>query len=429
MTADAATPRRRLAPSVLFAVLGATALLIIGMLLSRPDAIAVGMAPALWAAVAGRPRRRSACEIEVTPVAEAEPGWLHDEVRVRSDAEMAEVALRQGERSRTRVFVRGTDSIRTRSRVLHSGPLRTVEAAARGLDVDGGLLAPASEPVSVVRTVQPVVERLSLLPLAPRLTGLHGAHDGARPGQGGDFRDIHAFVPGDELRRVDWRATARAARRPGDLLVRRTDALSDASVVIAMDTADELGAVVATWGTVDAERSGTTSLDHARSAARSIAAATVAQGDRVAFHTLAHAGRSVRSGGGSRHLARVEAEIAASGRGGDDARFRRTPPVPHGSIIYVLSTFFDGAAAEIAVRWRAVGHRVVAVDTLPVLDRGRLTAPRDLALRVLLAERNDMLHELRVSGVETVVWTQDPGATLAALARTGGRSRVGGAAR
>jgi hypothetical protein len=149
----------------------------------------------------------------------------------------------------------------------------------------------------------------------------------------------------------------------------------------------------------------------------------------VAFHTLALGGRSVRSGGGRRHLARVVAEISASGRAGDDARLRRTPPVPHGSIIYVLSTFFDGAAAEIAMRWRAGGHRVVAVDTLPDLDRSRLTAERALALDVLLAERQDMLHQLREAAVETVRWSSEVDDALTARARTGNPIAPSGARR
>ncbi|MFD5215165.1 DUF58 domain-containing protein [Microbacterium sp. NPDC058345] len=408
----------RVAPSVVFASLGAFALLVAGVALSRPDAIAVSMPLALWAVAAVGRRTPADVVAEVRAADGWEQGWLLDDVRARSAADMVEVSLIQGERTRAKAFVPGTGRIRTRSRVLHSGPLRTVEVAARAVDSDGGMLAPPIEAVSTVRTVQPPRRALARLPLAPRLTGLHGAHEGARPGQGGDFRDIHPFAPGDELRRVDWKATARAARRPGDLLVRRTNTLSDASVVIAMDTADELGAVVATWGTGDLERSGVTSLDHARSAARSIAAAAVAHSDRVAFHTLAHGGRSVRSGGGSRHLARVIADISASGREGDDARFRRTPPVPQGSMIYVLSTFFDGAAAEIALKWRAAGHRVVAVDTLPALDVGKLSREREFALRVLLAERDDMLHGLRTSGVETLRWARDPAAELAALSRT-----------
>lgn len=344
---------------------------------------------------------------------------LRDDVVIDSDAEIVEVSLIQAERAQRRVFVAGRSRLEASSRALHSGPVISVEVAVRGLDADAGLLGAPQAPVAVVRAVQPMTHRLPRTPVAPRLTGLHGAHEGTRPGQGGDFRDIHPFAPGDELRRVDWKATARAARRPGELLIRRTDALSDASAVIVMDTVEDLGAVVATWGAVDPLRSGVTSLDLARSAARAIAEATVAQGDRVAFHTLAHGGRSVRSGGGRRHLARIVAEIASSGRAGDDARFRRTPPVPHGSIIYVLSTFFDGAAAEIATRWRAAGHRVVAVDTLPHLDRARLTAERSLALEVVLAERADMLHQLREAGVETLTWSVDVDAQLAVLLRGG----------
>src|SRR5690606_8733480 len=237
----------------------------------------------------------------------------------------------------------------------------TVKASARGVSADGLLLEAPTPIVEASRNVAPGMITLPRLPLSPRLTGMHGSHEGRRLGQGGDFRDIHQFVPGDELRRVDWKATARLARRPGDLMVRRTNTLSDATMVIAMDTADDLGTVVATWGSGDLVRSGVTSLDRARHAARSIATAAIAAGDRVAFHVLTHGGRSVRSGAGSRHLARVEAAIAATGLAGEDARFRRTPPVPNASVIFVISTFFDGAASEVALMWRASGHRVIAV--------------------------------------------------------------------
>ncbi|MDT0157488.1 DUF58 domain-containing protein [Microbacterium sp. ARD32] len=419
---------RRAGPSTVLAVCAAIGAVAVGIVFSRPDAIAVGLAPALWAVHALTPRRHGDVVVDVEKVTDAEDGRLDDDIVVESDADMVELAVVQAERTRRHVFAPGRARLRGSIRPLHSGPVVTVQAAVRGIDADAGMLGAPQPPVGVTRTVQPVMRRLPRMPLAPRLSGLHGAHEGSRLGQGGDFRDIHPFAPGDELRRVDWKATARAARRPGDLLIRRTNALSDASAVIMMDTADDLGTVVATWGGSDPARSGTTSLDQARSAARSIAAATIEQGDRVAFHTLVHGGRSVRSGAGRRHLARVVAEISSSGRAGDDARFRRTPPVPHGSIIYVLSTFFDGAAAEIAMRWRAAGHRVVAVDTLPELDTTRLGVERSLALRVLLAERQDMMHQLRQSGVETMHWSSDAGAQLAGLARNGRRMPVRGGA-
>lgn len=421
-----APSQHRLSPSVVLAVIGALGALIAGVVLTRSDLIVVGMPFALWAVHALLRSPRGPVEVRIERVEETEAGRLQDDIVVRSDSELIEVFVLQAERIRRRVFVAGVATLRSRVHPLHSGPLVSAEVAVRGLEADAGVLGEPAPAVAIVRTVQPDLRRLPRMPLAPRLTGLHGAHEGSRAGQGGDFRGIHPYAPGDELRRVDWKATARAARRPGELLVRRTNSLSDASAVIVMDTADDLGSVVASWGVSDPVRSGVTSLDHARSAARSVAAATIEQGDRVAFHTLAHGGRSVRSGGGRRHLARVVAEISASGRGGDDARFRRTPPVPHGSIIYVLSTFFDGAAAEIAMRWRASGHRVVAVDTLPDLDLGRLSPERGLALEVLLAERQDMLHQLRDAAVETVRWSADIDGELTALTRVGHRDgRIG----
>jgi uncharacterized protein (DUF58 family) len=214
------------------------------------------------------------------------------------------------------------------------------------------------------------------------------------------------------LRRVDWRATARAARRPGDLLVRRTTTLSDSSVVIAVDTAEDLGTVVASWGADDPDRSGITSLDLAREAALSIATAAVGIGDRVAYHALSPSGRSIPSGGGRRHLARVRDVIAATGQSDDDSRYRRSPVVPSGSIVFVLSTFFDGVAAQLATRWRAAGHAVVAVDVLPTPDESRLTREQRVALRTLLAERSDILVELRHAGVEVVAW-MDPDVDVA----------------
>lgn len=358
--------------------------------------------------------------IELSRVIDAEDdGMLRTDVRVTGDAELAQLVVVQSER-RTQRLVVPTDgtAVMSLSRSLHSGPIAAVRAAARGADAGGAILGPSTPIVEEIRNIAPRATKLSTLPLSPRLTGMHGSHEGRRVGQGGDFRDIHQFVQGDELRRVDWKATARLARRPGDLMVRRTNTLSDATMVIAMDTADDLGTVVATWGSGDLVRSGVTSLDRSRHAARSIATAAIAAGDRVAFHVLTHGGRSVRSGAGSRHLARVEAAIAATGLAGEDARFRRTPPVPHGSVIFVISTFFDGAASEVALMWRASGHRVVAVDALPALDDGRLNRQQQTALRTVLAEREDVLHDLRAADIDVITWNDDAVTELAAMSRS-----------
>lgn len=412
-------------PAVIVAVAAAVVLAGVGLAVSRPDVIALATPLAIWALVTlgAEARTRPAREtITATALPDGADGELRGEIEVASPAEITELHVEHSERHRTRAFVPGAATMTARSRVIHSGPVDFLRLRARSVAADGALTGPSQAEATDRRAVAPASRTLWDIPLAPRLTGLHGSHEGAKPGQGGDFRDIHPFAPGDELRRVDWRATARAARRPGDLLVRRTNTLSDASVVIAMDAADDLGEVVATWGSDDLTRSGTTSLDHAREAARSLATAAIGNGDRVAYHVLVKGGRSLRGGTGSRHLARVIAAIAATGQAGDDSRYRRTPPVPHGSVIAVLSTFFDGAAAELAVMWRASGHRVVAVDTLPDLDIARLSPQQGVALRVVLAEREEVFRDLATTGIDVLRWDADAGVALAAAARI----RVGG---
>ncbi|UTT54398.1 hypothetical protein [Microbacterium maritypicum] len=55
---------------------------------------------------------------------------------------------------------------------------------------------------------------------------------------------------------------------------------------------------------------------------------------------------------------------------------------------------------------------------LPIPDRSRLTREQRIALRTLLAERSDILVELRHAGVEVVAWTDpdiDVAMRLAAL--------------
>ncbi|WP_052460458.1 DUF58 domain-containing protein [Microbacterium gorillae] len=418
------TPRPRAltaGPAALGAALTGLVLGGAGLVSGRADVVACGLAPLIWAIVVWGRRARPADTSVTTGTLAPQGTRAVGEVRVNSGGELVEAVLEQGPRRTRTVIVPATAGvIGVASDVAHSGPTTLVSAVARTVDADGALTGPASPRTDVTWYAVPGTARLTALPPAPRLTGLNGAHEGTRIGHGGDFRDINPFAPGDELRRVDWRATARLARRPGELFVRRTHALSDASTVIVIDTADDLGAVVASWGSGDSEASGVTSLDLAREAARAIAEATIAAGDRVALHELALRGRSIRSGGGARQLAHVLTALSAIGPRADDERYRRTPPVPAGSVIYILSTFFDGDASRLALTWAAGGHRIVAVDTLPKPDLARLTRQQDLAARLLFAEQRAILADLDRAGAAVVQWAagaDDLRTRLGAMAR------------
>ncbi|MFD4960992.1 DUF58 domain-containing protein [Microbacterium sp. NPDC058389] len=417
-------------PVTALGLAGAVLLAAAGVAFSRPDLVAVGLPLALataWALA----RRPAAGILRLTVSARAASDALQDgavvgEVDAVLPADWVQLAVDQGGlRTGLADADPGAARVRTRSRLRHTGPAELIAVTARGVDLDGAWITEVG-PRTVLRwNAVPETVPLQQLPVALRLTGLHGGHEGARPGQGGDFRDIHPFAPGDELRRVDWRATARLARRPGDLLVRRTQALSDSTVVIAIDTADDLGEAVVTWGTDDPEHSGVTSLDLARQAALSIATSAVQAGDRVAYHVLAPDGRTVRAGAGARQLARLRDVIAATGTSDIEVRYRRAPVIAHGSIVFVLSTFFDGAAAELATHWRAAGHAVVAVDVLPVPHAERLSREQLLAMRTLLAEREDVFAELRATGIDVVPWAAGaPDSALRVAARGQRRLRA-----
>lgn len=389
----------------------AVAIAAFGFFASRSDIIVLGIAPALWALWASR-RPTDGAQISLEHRSHASEGVTETviEVAARSgDAEAVQLALQlPGGRMRDLVVPASGATVRARSRLIHSGPAVLVRLTARVARADGALVSDPTARTDVPWIAAPRARPLERLPLPRRLTGLHGTHEGTKPGQGGDFRDLHLFAPGDEVRRVDWRATARLARRPDELYVRRMLTLSDAQVAIVVDTTVELGESIATWGSNDTERSGVTSLDRAREAGRSLAEKAVGDGDRVALHELSVGGRSVAMGAGRRHLARVVATISALSARRAPIDPTRLPALPPGAVVCVLSTFFDGAAARAALTWRAGGHRVIAIDTLPRTDDVRLTAAQRLAADIVFAERDAVFRDLSGAGIDIVRFGNDP---------------------
>ena len=213
------------------------------------------------------------------------------------------------------------------------------------------------------------------LPLPARMRGLTGQHDSRRPGQGGGLRDVHPFQPGDAIRQVDWKVTAR--RSPGleQLYVRRTMALGEAAVVLVVDSRDEVGPDPTTWSGIRAIRpDDATSLDLAREAAMTVAEGYLSVGDRVAVEDLGVRRRGLRPGTGRHQLDRVVQQLALLRPEGDPPIRLRPPRIPSGSLVYVLSTFLDAEAADMARAWRRSGQSVIAVDMLPVLRTRGLDA-------------------------------------------------------
>jgi len=295
--------------------------------------------------------------------------------------------------------------------VVHSGPQRLLQLTARVIGADASFVGDTAPAPALDRVVRPRVVPVRSLPLPARLIGLTGPHPSARPGDGGEFRDVDRFQPGDRLRRIDWKATARRAQSAGELFVRRTMATSDAAVQFVIDSRDDLTARVADWAAMH-PLPGVSSQDLAREAVVSLAGAYVAAGDRVGFDDLADPARAIPPRAGARHLHRVTRAVELTGPRGAATERVRAPILAPGALVYVMSTFLDEQPLRLALVWRAAGHRVIAVDVLPARLTRDLPPRERLALKVVEVERALRFRRLAAAGIDVLAWedTDDDGA-------------------
>lgn len=322
-------------------------------------------------------------------------------VRVSAPGHRPVNALLARSRSAQRDVSCRMDTVRTGRRPIFT--LDHAEIAAQHL-----FALPGTREPELAITVLPRAEGLRELPLPARLQGMTGPHESRRAGDGGDLHDIHLFTPGDRLRRIDWRTSARRRAGAGpltDLYVRRTNALADAAVMLVLDSRDDVGPDLATWNdSSNLPEDQTTSLDHARAAAASLARRYLHNGDRVGLEDLGRYHRPVAPSGGGRQLQRLIMRIALSEPEGEPRPRRRAPRIPSGALIVVCSTFLDDEAGRLALWWQQSGHRVIAIDVLPQPDLAHTPHRLVTGYRIIAMEREDRLAQLMAAGVEVVTW-------------------------
>ncbi|NYH51711.1 uncharacterized protein (DUF58 family) [Nocardiopsis arvandica] len=268
-----------------------------------------------------------------------------------------------------------------------------------------------------VRTLPPFHSRRHLPGKLSRLRELEGQHTAMVRGQGSEFDSLRDYVPGDDVRSIDWRATARGS----GVVVRTWRPERDRRILIVLDT-----------GRTSAGRVGDTPrLDHAMDAALLLAALAGKAGDRVDFMAYDRRTRAqVRSSGKGSQVGRIveamaplEAELVESDPAGlvgtvlgTQGRTRR---------LVVLLTDLNAASLEegLLPRLSALTSRhllLVAAVRDPAVDRmaaergGPDALYRAAAAERTLGERRRVTAELRRMGVEVV--DADPEHVAPALA-------------
>ncbi|MHA7207447.1 DUF58 domain-containing protein [Arthrobacter sp. MDT1-65] len=396
--------------AVALAAILALVCIVAGLVSGRPDAVALA-APFALLAVAARSVPHGAGEPPVLVSPDRRPEVQGPRLRLLvTPLEVAGTPFRGLVATILAAPGRIPDALVLRSDeecpLLVGGPLSgehdvlSYGAARLTADLTGSSAFVAGPPVRV--GVLPPIGVPLARPVSRRLVGLAGTHVSRRPGEGAELRSVGPLQPGDALRRIDWRATARRSTDQDRLMVRRSYADAEATVLLVVDQAHDLPATTAEWFTAGRPRLTVGSLHVARAAATTVAASFLAGGDRVGLDDLGGTRRALRSAGGARHLEQIRARLAGTSVV-QRRRRRRDPVPPSGAVVVVFSAFLDAEPARLLRLWHAQGHLVAGVDCVPPLQSGGTTTAQAQAVRLTLLRRRLLLEDLRKDGIPVFV--------------------------
>lgn len=175
-------------------------------------------------------------------------------------------------------------NVRTALRPVRRGDLRASVVTARSVGPLGLAGRQGSQPVpGQLRVLPPFLSRKHLPSRLAKLREIDGLLPTLIRGQGTEFDSLREYVVGDDVRSIDWRATARRA----DVVVRTWRPERDRRVVIVLDTGrTAAGRVGVDPVAPKAGPAGWPRLDWSMDAALLLAALASRAGDHVDF--LAH---------------------------------------------------------------------------------------------------------------------------------------------
>jgi uncharacterized protein (DUF58 family) len=252
----------------------------------------------------------------------------------------------------------------------------------------------AVEAGSALRVYPGADALLSLVrPFDTRVTA--GEQVARAKGDGIEFADLRPFVPGDRVRRVNWRASARR----GALWVNEAHPERNADIVLFLDTFAEAGG---TGGTLAA----------AVRAATALAARYLDRRDRVGLVRLGGTLEWLLPGTGPGHLHRVvEALLEADATPSYvDKGLHLVPPrtLPPGALVIAITPLLDQRGRAILVDLHHRGWDLVVVEVSPLAyadpPDGEFGA---LAQRLWRLQREAVRARYERLGIAVAEWRED----------------------
>ncbi|MDT5058627.1 MAG: hypothetical protein QOF66_6993 [Mycobacterium sp.] len=256
----------------------------------------------------------------------------------------------------------------------------------------GGLLLGTGVADAAAVFVFPLVSPQSTAIPRTELLDRLGTHLTRHIGPGVEYADVRRYVPGDQLRTVNWPVSARR----GSLHV--TERLTDraADVVVLID------------GYPQPPGPATESTDRVVRGAVQVVQSALRSGDRAGVVALGDRHpRWLGADIGRRQFYRILDAVLAAGDGFEAAPGTLAPraAIPPGSIVIAFSTLLDTEFALALIDLRKRGHTVVAVD---VLEGAPFEEKRDqLVARMWSLQRSFMYRDMGTIGVDVVSWRGD----------------------
>ena len=181
---------------------------------------------------------------------------------------------------------------------------------------------------------QQVLDRLSTLKLharLPMLGSVSGAHQSPIRGSSLEFAEYRKYVPGDDTRRLDWRAYARNDR----YYIKEFEADTNLRMCLVLDTS----------GSMDFANNGLSKLNYARRLAGSLAYIAARQGDAVGLYCAGvEFQKEIQPKRSAVHLSAVLDELGAMEASGEtglaDSLHEMAERVPQRALIIVFSDLF-----------------------------------------------------------------------------------------
>lgn len=217
-------------------------------------------------------------------------------------------------------------------------------------------------------------------------------------GEGLEFADLRLFAPGDRVRSINWRATARRA----ELVVNERHPERNADVILFLDTF------------TDARAGGRSTLDLAVRATSTLASRYLERRDRVGLVSFGGSLNWLTPGMGPAQRYRIvdsllESEIVFNYTWKDVSVIPARTLPPHALVLAVTPLLDPRAAAALAdLRGRGYDLAIVEVDPVPFVDPGPTELDR-IAFRLWLLQRQELRAHYERLGVAVGTWSdEDP---------------------